>query len=164
MEARNKLKSEALLEEQKIILGWLINFRQLLISLPKNKFVTWSEAISEMIKDGVSTANEIEANIGCILHLGLAIPFVHHFMSLLRDQHTTSKGRHPIKINNECLKDLEMFLGFLNIAKNGISLNSIAFRRPTHIYSSDLCLYSNEGWACVCVFLASGSEVGYCKA
>ena len=35
---------------------------------------------------------------------------------------------------------------------NGISLNSIAFRRPTHIYRSDSCLaglggYSNIGWA-----------------
>jgi hypothetical protein len=81
MEARNKLKSEALLEEQKIILGWLINFQQLLICLPKNKFVAWSKAISKMIKDGASTAKEIKANIGRLVHLGLAIPFVHHFMS-----------------------------------------------------------------------------------
>jgi len=49
MEARNKLKSEPLLEEQKIILGWLINFRRLLICLPKNKYVAWSEAIKKMI-------------------------------------------------------------------------------------------------------------------
>jgi hypothetical protein len=73
-------------------------------------------------------------------------------MSRLRDLHTTSKGRCSVKINNECLKDLEMFLGFLKIANDGISLNSIAFRRPTHIYRSDLCPaglggYSNEGWA-----------------
>jgi hypothetical protein len=45
-----------------------------------------------------------------------------------------------------------MFLGFLKVANNGISLNSTAFRRPTHIYRSDSCLaglggYSNEGWA-----------------
>jgi hypothetical protein len=70
----------------------------------------------------------------------------------MRDLHTTSEGRHSIKINNECLKDLEMFLGLLKNANNRISLNSIAFRRPTHIYRSDLCPaglggYSNEGWA-----------------
>jgi len=56
MEARNKLESEALLEEQKVILGWLIHFRRLLIRLPKNKFVAWSEAIRKMIKDEVSMA------------------------------------------------------------------------------------------------------------
>jgi hypothetical protein len=137
MEARNKLKSEALLEEQKIILGWLINFRRLLIRLPKNKFVSWSEAIRKMIKDETSTAKKIEPSIGRLIHLGLAIPFIHHFMSQLRDLHTTAKGRCPIKINYECLKDLEMFLVFLKIANDGISLNSIAFRRPTHIYRSD---------------------------
>jgi len=70
MEARNKLKSEALLEEQKIILGWLINFRRLLICLPENKYVAWSEAIKKMISVKVSTAKEIETNIGCLVHLG----------------------------------------------------------------------------------------------
>jgi hypothetical protein len=81
MEARNKLKSDALLEEQKIILGWLINFCQLLICLPENKFIVWLEAISKMIKDRVSTAKEIKTNLGRLVHLGLDIPSVHHFMS-----------------------------------------------------------------------------------
>ncbi len=43
-------------------------------------------------------------------------------------------------------------LGFLKIANKGISLNSIAFRQPTHIYRSDSCPtglggYSHKGWA-----------------
>jgi hypothetical protein len=38
MEARKKLESEAPLEEIKVILGWLIDFRWLLIFLPENKF------------------------------------------------------------------------------------------------------------------------------
>jgi hypothetical protein len=97
MEARNKLKSEALLEKQKILVGWLIYFHQLLIHLPENKFVVWLEAINKMIKDKASTAKEIKANIGRLVHLGLAIPFVHHFMSQLRDLHTISKWRCSIK-------------------------------------------------------------------
>jgi hypothetical protein len=45
-----------------------------------------------------------------------------------------------------------MFLGFLKIANNGISPNSIAFRRPTHMHRLDSCPaglggYSNEAWA-----------------
>ena len=152
MEARNKLESEPLLKEQKVIVGWLIDFHRLLIRLPQNKFVAWSEAIRKMIKDEALPAKEIEANIGRLVHLGLAIPFVHHFMSQMRDLHTTARRRRSIKINCECLKDLEMFLGFLKIAKDGISLNSIAFRRPTHIYRSDSCPaglggYSDKGWA-----------------
>jgi hypothetical protein len=45
-----------------------------------------------------------------------------------------------------------MMLGFLKIANNGISMNSIAFRKPTHVYCLDLCPHglggcSHEGWA-----------------
>jgi hypothetical protein len=39
------------------------------------------EAISKTIKDWASTAKEIKANIGRLVYLGLAKPFVHHFMS-----------------------------------------------------------------------------------
>jgi len=175
MEARNKLESEALLEEQKVILGWLIDFCQLLICLPENKFVAWSEAIRKMTKDKTSTAKEIKANIGCLVRLGLAIPFVHHFMSRLRDLHTTAKRRHYVKIKYECLKDLEMLLGFLKIANNGISLNTAAFRRPTHIYRSDSCPVglggcSNRDWAWRwylpknLLFLASNNLLEYLAA
>jgi hypothetical protein len=45
MEAQNKLESEALLEDTKVILSWLIDFRQLLIILPDNKFKVWMAAI-----------------------------------------------------------------------------------------------------------------------
>jgi hypothetical protein len=65
IEAKNKLKSEVLLEEQKIILGWLIGFHQLLIRLLKNKFVVWPEAIiSKMIKDGALTEKECTRPVG----------------------------------------------------------------------------------------------------
>ena len=39
MEAMKKLEAEALLQEIKMILGWEINFRRLLIKLPENKFI-----------------------------------------------------------------------------------------------------------------------------
>jgi hypothetical protein len=45
-----------------------------------------------------------------------------------------------------------MMIEFLQIANEGISLNTIAFKQPTHIYRSNLCPtglggYSHEGWA-----------------
>jgi hypothetical protein len=93
MEARNKLESKALLEETKTVLGWFIDFRQLLIILPDNKFTAWTTAIETMIKDDTTTAKTLETNIGQLVHLGMAIPFVHHFMSRLRDLHSTAKQR-----------------------------------------------------------------------
>ncbi len=82
----------------------------------------------------------------------MAIPFVHHFMSCLRDLHSTAKQQRSVKINVEYLKNLQLMLGFLKMANNGISLNSIAFRQPTHVYRFDSCpaglgRYSHKGFA-----------------
>jgi hypothetical protein len=81
MEARDKLAAEAMLEEQKMILGWFLDFRCLRITLPDNKFKAWTSAIEKIIQEGSAMAKEIEQNIGCLVHLGLALPFIHHFMS-----------------------------------------------------------------------------------
>jgi hypothetical protein len=72
-------------------------------------------------------------------------------MSQLCDLHTREK-RQNVKIYSEYCKDLKMMLGFLKIANDGISLNSIAFSKPSHIYCLDCCPhglggYSHEGWA-----------------
>jgi hypothetical protein len=83
IEVRNKLESEAPLEETKVILGWLINFQHLLIILPDNKFKAWTTAIKKMINDGTATAKFLETNIGWLVYLGMAIPFIHHFLSRL---------------------------------------------------------------------------------
>jgi hypothetical protein len=54
MEARNKLEVEAGLEEQKTILGWLVDMHRLLLSLPNNKFVAWTVILLKVL-DQVST-------------------------------------------------------------------------------------------------------------
>jgi hypothetical protein len=140
MEACNKPQSEAPLEERKVILGWLIDFCQLLIILSDNKFKVWSTALEKMISDGSTTAKVSETNIRRLVHFGMAIPYVHHFMSPLRDLLSIAKQRQSDKIKGKYAKDLLLMLDFLKFANAGISLNSIAFRRPTHIYLSDSCL------------------------
>jgi len=152
MEALKKLEAEALLQEIKTVLGWEIDFRRLLIKLPENKFIAWTTAIKTMLDEGSSTAKNLETKIGRLVHLSTAIPFIHHFMSRLRDLHTKAVKRRSVKINGECYKDLEMMLEFLKMANDGIRMNSITFRKPTHVYRSDSCPhglggYSHEGWA-----------------
>ncbi len=87
MEARDKLSAKAMLEEKKPILRWLIDFCRLRITLPDNKYKAWMTAIEKMIREGSAMAKEIEQNISRLVHLGLALPFIHHFMSRLRDLH-----------------------------------------------------------------------------
>ncbi|KAL3811131.1 hypothetical protein ACHAXA_005942 [Cyclostephanos tholiformis] len=152
MEARNKLSAEAGLEETKTILGWLIDFRRLIISLPSNKFIAWTELINKILTRGTSTAKELETTIGQLGHLSAIMPFVYHFLSRLRNLQRKATNRRTIDIPQDCHDNLNLMLSFLHKAHTGIDMNLIAFRRPTHIYRSDSCPYglggySHEGFA-----------------
>ncbi len=152
MEAQNKLQVEEGLEEQKTVLGWFLDTRRLLVQLPKNKFVAWANLIKLVIQRGTTMTKEVKSIIGRLGHLGMAIPFVHHFLSRLRDLQKRAKSRRSIKINDKCRKDLELIIQIIKIAHDGISMNTIVYRKLTHIYHSDSCLaglggYSNSGFA-----------------
>ncbi len=147
MEVRNKLSTEAGLEEEKIILEWHINFCRLIISLPDNKFIAWMDSIKEILSRGTSTAKELEMMIGCLGHLGAIVPFVYHFLSRLRDLQWTATKQQSIAIPQPCRDDLELMLIFLHKEFTGIDMNLISFRPPTHIYRSDSCPYGLGGYS-----------------
>jgi hypothetical protein len=153
MEAEAKLAAEASPEEIKLILGWLMDFRELTVSLPDNKYIAWSADIVKMLTSGSAKAKELETLIGRLGHLGMVIPFVYHFLSRLREWHHKSRHkRFPSQMTAECRQDLMLMRKFLDRAHNGIDMNLISYRRPTHVYRSDSCPfglggYSNEGFA-----------------
>jgi hypothetical protein len=84
MDAQAKLKAKTGLTETKVILGKSLNFRMMTIALPKNKFIAYSWAISDMINWGWTSKGELETNIGCWVNLRQVILFIHLFLSRLR--------------------------------------------------------------------------------
>ena len=139
MDARAKRKAEAGLIETKIILGWLLNFWTLTITLPENKYIAYSTAISEMIECGWTTKAELETNIGRWVHIGLILPFIHHFLSRLRLLLRRLSNRRSNNLNEQCIADLQFLQSALEKCRDGIDMNSIAYRRPTNAYQSDSC-------------------------
>ena len=121
----------------KTFLGWLIDFRLMTIALPDKKFHAYSIAISEMLKWGCTSKGKLETNIGRWVHLGQLIPTIHHFLSRLCFLKQRAENRWQITINKQCKEDLHFLLFVLGKCNQGINLNLIAFRRPTHIYRSD---------------------------
>jgi hypothetical protein len=147
METRNNLSAEAGLEEEKIILGWHINFCRLIISLQDNKFIAWTHSIKEILSRGTSTAKELKMMIGRLGHLGAIVPFVYHFLSRLRDLHWKATKRQSIAIPQPCQDDLELMLVFLHKAFTDIDMNLISFWCQTHIYQLDSCPYGLGGYS-----------------
>ena len=117
-----------------MILGWMFDFRRLRISLPENKFIAWTTTINKLLANGSSTAKELESTIGRLGHLALAVPGVHHFLSRLRELQRLAIHHRSVRLSDDCCKDLLLMLRFLEIARQGIDMNLLAFCRPTHVY------------------------------
>jgi hypothetical protein len=150
MIARNKLTAEGSLSETKLILGWLFNFRTLILSLPDHKFIAWTAAIQKMVTSKCTTSKDLETTIRQMGHVGFVIPWVHHFLSRLHSLHFRSENCRFIIINKTCMKDLELMTGILTKAHKGIDMNLLAFCTPDRVYHSDSCPaglggYSNQG-------------------
>jgi hypothetical protein len=154
MASLQKLKAEAALSDIKTILGWVWDLRRLIVSLPENKYIAWSNDIRTVISSARIKTHDLESTIGRLTHLSLVVPHVHHFLSRIRELHTRAqrnKRRHTI-IPNICLEDFKLMLDFLDRAKQGIDINLLTYRKPTHVYRSDACPagiggYSHEGFA-----------------
>ena len=105
-----------------------------------------------MIERGWTSKAELESNMGRWTHLGNVVPHIFHFLSRLRLLLRRLQNRRQLRINEECIADLKFLLSVLEKCRDGIDMNSIAYRRPTHVYRSDSCPgglggYSDEGFA-----------------
>ena len=87
-----------------------------------------------------------------MVHIGMVIPQLHHFMSRLRDLMWKAGGRRFINLTEPTKKDLNLMLFFMDEARAGIDMNLLVFRKPTKVYRSDACPagiggYSSDGYA-----------------
>ena len=142
-----KLLAEATPAERQTILGWIVDTRRLLIALPANKFKAWSASIGELLQKDTVTHKEMETIIGRLNHAGFIIPMARHFLGRLRTAMYAASHRRSIRLTMDQRDDLGLWLRFLRQATNGISLNLITFRLPTHIGCSDACEHGIGGFS-----------------
>ena len=76
-------KLQGQMEEIKTILGWTLDTRHLLISLPESKVTAWMSNIMTMITHASATAKELDTMLGCLTHVGFIIPMMCHFLNCL---------------------------------------------------------------------------------
>ena len=76
-----KLLGEGQLSETKMILGWLLNTRELTLSLPFEKHKVWTTQIKKFIKSKEASFKQLEQTLGRLGHCTTTIPYMKHFMS-----------------------------------------------------------------------------------
>jgi hypothetical protein len=134
------------MEECKVVLGWLINTRSLLISLPTDKHVKWSFQINTRSTSKRVQMKQLEVLIGRLNNLGSIIPMLRHFLSRLWGALSRSSKSVWTCLSLFEKSDLHFMQKFLDKCKEGISINNIIYRKPTHIYRSDASEFGIGGY------------------
>ena len=146
--AVKKLLGEGQLAECKTFTGWFINTRRMLVSLPFGKFSVWSQSIQSILNTNYSCQRDLAKLIGRLNHTCFIIPQARHFISRIRHfADALPTPRRRVSIPPPILSDLRIWLEFLQYAANGISINNIVFRKPTHEFGADACEYGIGGFS-----------------
>jgi hypothetical protein len=142
-----KLCAEGQLSEVKTVLGWTLNTRSLTISLPEYKVMDWLREIDTICLAKRVHFKTLESMLGRFNHVAYMLQPMHHFMGRLYRALLRAKARAgwTVLSSNE-LSDLNIHSEFLHYAKRGISLNNIAFRKPTSIYRLDASEFGLGGY------------------
>jgi len=135
-----KLRAEGQLSESKTILGWLINTRTLTISLPEIKASVWYQEIEAIIEEGRVHYKRLESLLGRLNHIAYILSPMRHFMGRLYKALYRAKARKGwTTLTANELQDLGLHGDFIQLARQGVSLNNITFCKPSVVLRSDAC-------------------------
>ena len=120
--------------------------RRLLIRLPNNKFQAWTNSITKILDENSTTHDTLDTLIGQLTHVSNITHPLLHFLSRLRSLKFKLSRRRSVKIEQKHRDDLKIALKILKKANNGISMNLLSFRKPTHCYRADACPWGIGGY------------------
>jgi hypothetical protein len=146
----DKLAAEGAPGEIKIVLGWQIDTRRLLIQLPDDKWLAWTNDITNIIeKRTIPTRQTLEQLIGRLNHAAHVIPLSRFFLGRLRSKlsKATKCRKYRFSIKNSDIDVLSLWRTFLAKANSGISINLLTLRCPTNIIITDACLDGLGGYS-----------------
>jgi hypothetical protein len=143
-----KLLAEGAPAEQQIVLGWMLDTRRLLVSLPDDKYIAWISEIKNFIRRKGGAKEELETLEGQLNHAAYVIPLARHFLTRIRAaKNSRTNKKSWVKATPLFLADLVLWLELLRRANTGISMNLIVTRRPNRICWSDSCPFGLGGFS-----------------
>ena len=133
-----KNEAEGAPEEIKICLGWQINTRKLLVSLPSHKYHAWNSQIETVIQSKTVKYKTLESILGRLENVAIIIKMFGHFLNNIRSiQIKGSRSKHNQKLTKNAIAELQLSQSFLKRAHEGVNMNLLTFREPTRIYIGD---------------------------
>jgi hypothetical protein len=134
-----KLLAEGTPSETLVILGWKIDTRRGLISLPEHKYLAWDAEVQELIANSSDPIKlkQLERIQGRDVNVATVVPGASHFLNRTYQAIARAKKHRFARLSAEEKLDLPMKRHFLKAAFDGIDINSMVFRVPDHMGRSD---------------------------
>ena len=146
--AIDKMKAEGAAEERKICLGWMMDTRRLLVSLPDHKTIGWKSQIDTLLINKSASEKELASVLGRLENVAQVLTVLSHFLSNIRHmQILAARKNHNVRISARAKDDLRLAKTFLTKANQGISMNLLTFRQPDIVYICDAAEYGLGGFA-----------------
>ena len=143
-----KAAAEGPAEEIKIVLGWRIHTRRLLISLPDHKFIAWSAQIDMTLSKKTVSNKTLMSILGRLENMAQILVILGHFFSNIRHmQMIAEQKKHNIRLNQRTKNDLQLAKYFLQKMNDGVSMNLLTFREPNNIHICDASEHGLGGFA-----------------
>ena len=143
----SKLLAEGTPTEVLMILGWIVDTRNLEVQLPEDKIKLWLFDLDMMIENKMTFKKQIESVIGRLNHVGNIIPMSRHFLSRLRVVEAHCKKYRYRRLSATELHDLRWWRLILQIAGRGVSMNLLTLRAPNQVVLSDACPRGISGFS-----------------
>jgi hypothetical protein len=146
--AINKAIAEGTPAERLIVLGWMIDTRRLLISLPTDKFTAWTANINNLLlsKGRRVELRTLETMVGQLQHVANIMVQGNHFLGRLGSAVLRADKFKGTRLYSEETKDPVLWKDFPVIAHTGINLNLLTTREPNKILRTDACEHGLGGW------------------
>ena len=142
-----KMIAEGRQSEIQTVLGWVVDTRAFIVQLPQDKCVAYSKQVNEVIRLRRSSNKNLESIIGRLERVSYAVPHARFFLNRLRHLQLRTTNQHNVHIPKSVILDLELFLKFINRARQGTSVNNLVFRRPSHFTWADSCPFGLGGYS-----------------
>jgi hypothetical protein len=151
----SKFAAEGRPKKIKIVLGWLLDTRQLLISFPEYKHIFWNDQIQTILKESKATLEELENIKGRLTHLASVDRAARHFLGRINhmvtklNRQNVNRTRQKFLLPQEVIKDFLLILKFIDRARAGISMNLLVHQSIDIYLRTDACFFG-LGWLCWC--------------
>ena len=76
-----ELLAEGLPAEQQVVLGWLLDTRRLLVSLPDDKHSAWKSPLEHIVKNKGCVKGDLDILEGQLNHTACVTPLARHFLT-----------------------------------------------------------------------------------